>query len=847
MIVRFRKINLVTVALSGCTLMLFCAPGAAAAKLKFAGQFGREVNESKAGQGLEAEDICLVQIGDTCRLGKESEVPVGFKFPTSVAVDKASGDVYIADTVNNRIQKLGAHGEFLLMWGKNVNKTAVNEARTTEENVCPAPAHPGDECQRGIAGSKAGDITLPESIAVDNTCVEDKRSEPACKEADPYNGYVYVADTGSEQLKPRVDEFTPEGQFVRMFGGKVNKGNGGNICEAGEECQAGQQGTANGFFQAWVQFQGNLLTVGGPEHLVYVADEGRVQEFEPTGSYKTQITLTSTTPTFPAKGKVTALAVDGKGDVYLTESYVYFPNEEVGPPKGIYEFAPGNGAAIRQIDATDSHIDGLALDGSGHLAITDYRMAEGTLIDLEGGASEPSKFGPPGGLGIEATGLSFNAEGVLYLADINHLDIEFYTPVIGPEVVISETDREATQDGCQEGLASGTLATIECTLQGEIDPEGVSETEAWFEWGTTSLLGEKTSAQSVATGEKMVLVFAPLVGLVPNQEIFYRLATVDQNFPSTGQPIVSAEASFVTPVVPPRIVGKPDSAFIKSTSAVLSGLVNPEHTISEYFAEYGPGEALEHCPNGVRKETCSGVVSTAVLTSEKYQAIGATFEATGLQPSTTYHFRLNAINAQGQAALNETGGTSLPEGEFTTDSSVTPQAVTGNASNVSATSAVISGQVNADGKPASFVFEVGIYNGANTQYGIVASGFAGEGTALVGEELQLSGLQPATAYAYRIKIESAYGTSYGASMTFKTEGLPAVLPSSNPPVLLPMPQITLPEEPKTPKRPLTRAQKLKKALQACKHRRSRKQRLSCDRITRKRYGPRPKKKHGKRK
>jgi hypothetical protein len=106
--------------------------------------------------------------------------------------------------------------------------------------------------------------------------------------------------------------------------------------------------------------------------------------------------------------------------------------------------------------------------------------------------------------------------------------------------------------------------------------------------------------------------------------------------------------------------------------------------------------------------------------------------------------------------------------------------------------------VNPDGQPASYVFELGIYAGAATQYGVV---FSGSTTAVVGavpESLGLTGLQPGTAYAYRVKISSGYGTSYGEQATFTTLGLPTVLVSPVAPALLTVPRIVFPVESKPP-------------------------------------------------
>jgi hypothetical protein len=101
--------------------------------------------------------------------------------------------------------------------------------------------------------------------------------------------------------------------------------------------------------------------------------------------------------------------------------------------------------------------------------------------------------------------------------------------------------------------------------------------------------------------------------------------------------------------------------------------------------------------------------------------------------------------------------------------------------------------VNPDGLSATYAFELGVYNGAATQYGTALSGPAGTGTIPIEETLALTGLQPGTTYAYRIEISNGYGSTTGATMIFTTTGLPSVL--AEPPVLaqLPVPKISFPK------------------------------------------------------
>jgi DNA-binding beta-propeller fold protein YncE len=90
--------------------------------------------------------------------GWEGTDPGQFEFPSSVAVD-ASGNVYVSDTRNGRIQKLSPSGEPLATWGMVVG---ANTPR-------PSP--------------QPGTFNSPGGIAVDG------------------EGALYVADTRNARIQ----------------------------------------------------------------------------------------------------------------------------------------------------------------------------------------------------------------------------------------------------------------------------------------------------------------------------------------------------------------------------------------------------------------------------------------------------------------------------------------------------------------------------------------------------------------------------------------------------------------------------------------------------------------------
>jgi DNA-binding beta-propeller fold protein YncE len=86
-----------------------------------------------------------------------------FRFPTGIAIDK-DGNVYVADSWNNRIQKFTSDGTFITKWGST--------------------------------GSGDGEFRFPTGIAIDK------------------DGNVYVADFSNN----RIQKFTSNGTFITQVG-----------------------------------------------------------------------------------------------------------------------------------------------------------------------------------------------------------------------------------------------------------------------------------------------------------------------------------------------------------------------------------------------------------------------------------------------------------------------------------------------------------------------------------------------------------------------------------------------------------------------------------------------------
>ena len=691
--------------------------------------------------------------------GVESSAPGGFEYPRGVAVqtDPVSpqlGDIYIADGNNSRVQDLTATGTFVLMFGKEVNKTKKTNLCTQKEIEAEHV-----ECQAGVKGSGAGQFAEPTSVTVD-----------------PSTGHVYVEDF----LNARIQEFTEDGEFILMVGQGVD-GSKGNICTkaSGDLCQAGTTGSSEpGAFEL-AQFAGNTIGVGGPEDLLYVASEARVQEFKANGTWVREF----------ATSKPAALAVDAaSGDVYFAYAGTGVVHK-LGP-KGE---PMGAGFSVRPSEPdAQVEIAALALDSSGRLAVTGFILAAnrsfGSLYEASTGRLV-TEFTVPA---VKVQGLAFSVGDDLYAVDSDFHDVWVYEP-------LSVGELSTSSPTCKVGAERETDATFTCALSGKVDPWGVSETKVWAEWGTTSALGNETeppipviSTGPEGTEEPKVSVSPSVEGLKPNETIYYQLAGNDHNV-KTPELFTSETSTSSTPTVPPKIVGPPVIEFVKTSSAVMYGQLNPENASTRYEFQYAPEATCASLEEAEKlKAPCPGTTETASLESSIYGKIGVTREAGGLQPATPYRYRLVAENEnQAKTEKNRIEG---EEGTYTTVRAPSVVAETGGASVTSATSAVVSGTVDPDGAPATYTFELGIYRGAETRYGVVFSGPVAASIVPVAEPpLVLSGLQPGTEYAYRIAIKSGYSESTGAALTFKTAGLPSIIEVPTPLAMLAVPTINFPK------------------------------------------------------
>ncbi len=262
--------------------------------------------------------------------------------PRGVVTDPVSGHVYMADQINGRIDEFTAWGKFVKAWGWGVKDGSL------ELQVCTTETG----CQEGGFGAGPGQFSFngAQGVALDSA------------------GNIYVVDRNNF----RVQKFSPDGEFLLMFGGGVDQGpnHPGDVCTAvfiaeGDTCGAGSTGTANGQFASNWSYSSYIAIA--PDDQIYVGDSERIQVFDTEGVYQRQLPI-------PQPGVVGELAVDPvSGDLYM--GYLNGRTEEQKTLPNVYRLDHTTGAVINTLEVTKPAA--LAVDSGGNVFVFDQNLIVG--------------------------------------------------------------------------------------------------------------------------------------------------------------------------------------------------------------------------------------------------------------------------------------------------------------------------------------------------------------------------------------------------------------------------------------------------------------------------------------
>jgi hypothetical protein len=221
--------------------------------------------------------------------------------------------------------------------------------------------------------------------------------------------------------------------------------------------------------------------------------------------------------------------------------------------------------------------------------------------------------------------------------------------------------------------------------------------------------------------------------------------------------IESAEVFVFGPNIVVPDVRTASSSNIATTSATLNGTVNLDKAGSASCQfEWGTSTAF-------------GEVAPCPAKVEGEGNIPVSVQLSGLQPDTTYYYRLQATNANGTNP-----GEPSDDQQFTT---LGPGLRDASASEVASTSATLNAAINPNKTSTRYYFQYGKSSQYESAIPLAPGDSLGSGTGDVQVSNHLQGLAPATIYHYRLIVVSELEvegtlqpvTFPGADHTFTTQ------------------------------------------------------------------------------
>jgi NHL repeat len=469
-----------------------------------------------------------------------------FEGPAGLAVSEGTGDLYVVDRENARVQYFNSKGEYQGQFsgpsatgtGTLANGSAMVEGLITESGAftpgeeITAPGLPAEtrilavkeggvlEVSQPATKSESASLTAHQlfvfsprnAIAVDNSCTVRKLSEVACTAADPSNGDVYVTSGKFSQMV--VDKFTATGVYL----GQISQTPEASFFELVDGVAVDSQG------KLWI----------AEEHEPELNGFGSFSNGEPNVF----------NPPFILVSRVLegGLAVDAEGNLYIHinngtgESPVWkvsssgvVLNKNLVPESSV----PNNGVAT-EVPGGDVYVDNV-------LSVKRF-AGDGSLVESFGEAQLAGGSCPEGectdGVAVDSlTGRVFVSEGPLGVV------FAFGLQPLGPPVVVGESVLEVTSESA--------------TFAAELNPQSVvgeGDTTYQFQYGACSTpttcsssgYGPPTPLGSLAASFEVDAVSAHVQGLEANRVYHFRVVAENSASRAGGKAVVGGEVVFST-------------------------------------------------------------------------------------------------------------------------------------------------------------------------------------------------------------------------------------------------------------------------------------------------------------
>jgi DNA-binding beta-propeller fold protein YncE len=543
-----------------------------------------------------------------------------FSGPAGVAVQQSTGDVYVADQSNNRVEKFSASGEFILAFN-GLATPAGSFSFPTGVAVDPTSGDVYVTDQFNNAVDKFSSTGVYISPLDGTATPAGTFSGPSGIAVDPSNGDVYVTDS----YNAVVDVFSSTGAYLTQFGSGTLSFPTSVAVDGASNVYVVDAG--NGVLYKYPPLgagEPTVIETSGPQAVAVNPTSGAVYvgESAAAGPQVSELSAggAGRIYTFGAGriGAIGGLAVNASSDVvYLADQ----ANSDV------LEFSPFLAPAVTTGGVSAVTAASATLEGSVNPEGTNasYHFEFGTEATYGGGGPEEEA-----GSGIADVPASFLLEG-LEPNTTYHYRLTASNSLggnSGDDETFTTSSVAAVVDG-QAPSASAITATT-ATLHGTINPRN-SATTYHFSYGTSTAYTDSApspDATGGAAGEEQVST--TISGLSPSTT--YHFQVVADN--GTGGPVAGEDETFTTlPPVPAASTGS--ATAITEAGAVLSGAADTAGLSGTYqFLVTGT-------------DTPGGGATAPQPLSAANGAVPVSATIAGLSPSAHYTYRLAVTTAGG--------------------------------------------------------------------------------------------------------------------------------------------------------------------------------------------------------
>lgn len=547
--------------------------------------------------------------------------------PGRLAVDEATGDVYVIDTANDVVDRFSSTGTFLgALRGSDTRDGTFNfggdDDVAVDNSGGPNQGHVYVLSENATNSPNGGVFEYDANGNLVNQAHPTGFSD-GCGVAVDASGQLWASDFTGGVIQLRTTDLQPV--------------TGTPIVQTGNTCHIAFDNANNLFLNRWFSevdkydapSYSTFAVIERLSTLDVATDSSNGDSYMDLGAqidaYDSSGTAISGTP-FDIGGQLAGVTVAGSfGKIFVSDK----GNAQVQVFDRVGGAAPKPSARTGSADVTSSTTVTVHGATNPNGADTTCRVEYSTDPTLAGSSTQDCSAGAGSGtseapVSADLTGLTGHTTYYYRLVTTSangttNGSVSSFTTDVPPTVAMASP-------------AANPVGQTTATVGGTVNPNSLDVTDCHFEYGTTTSYGSNAPCSALpGSGGSPVGVSAGLTGLSPSTTYHVRL--VATNSAGTTQ---SSDATFTTQTPPPPapVVTTGSATGVGQTGATIGGTVNAGGVSTTCAVQYGTTTAYGSTA------PCSSALSGS-------SAAPISVALSGLAPGTTYHYRVTATNVSG--------------------------------------------------------------------------------------------------------------------------------------------------------------------------------------------------------